>query len=194
MVNRERLFEMKIDENTALACVFSNTHRKKRSIDLVTLAENVAFLKELYKTIDSVSKKTDLSKEMLRELLLPLELPDEIKRLVRERKIDRIGHIVEISKIKDREKQLEFSLSLAGFSTDDIRDIRRISKVSHVDIKTASNTISSLKSKGIHVIIFDADDKLYKFLSMRSRTTGLKIPELVKKLLTECFLQGGRNE
>ena len=57
-----------MDEESALALIFGNTRRHKRTVDLLTLAQCFNFLKGIYGTQDAVAEKTGLSWEMVRNL------------------------------------------------------------------------------------------------------------------------------
>jgi len=183
-----------INETEALATLFANTRKKKRNIDLLTLAENLEFLKNIYKDTGKVARKVGLTKEMVRELLLPLYLPDEIKTLVRSRKIDRIGDIVEISKIKDNESKLKFALSLAGFTSDDVRDLKRMVKYTNIDLNKAVKTLTDLKDQNLHIIVIDVKDSTYKNLKKKAAAARKNVPEFVRDLMEEFAQEGVKNE
>jgi len=188
MAQKERISVIGINETEALATVFANTKKKKRNIDLLTLAENLEFLKSIYKDTGKVANKVDLTKEMVRELLLPLYLPDEIKTLVKSRKIDRVGDIVEISKIKDSESKLKFALSLAGFTSDDVRDLKRMLKYTKIDLNKAVKTLTDLKDQNLHIIVIDVKDSIYKNLKKKAADAKKKVPEFVREII-EKFVQ-----
>lgn len=194
MAQKEGVSMIGINETEALATVFANTRKKKRNIDLLTLAENLEFLKNIYKDTGKVAKKVGLTKEMVRELLLPLYLPDEIKTLVRSRKIDRIGDIVEISKIKDNESKLKFALSLAGFTSDDVRDLKRMVKYTNIDLNKAVKTLTDLKDQNLHIIVIDVKDSTYKKLKKKAAAARKNVPEFVRELMEEFAQEGVKNE
>jgi hypothetical protein len=190
MAQKEGISMIGINETEALATLFANTRKKKRNIDLLTLAENLEFLKNIYKDTGKVAKKVGLTKEMVRELLLPLYLPDEIKTLVRSRKIDRIGDIVEISKIKDNESKLKFALSLAGFTSDDVRDLKRMVKYTNIDLNKAVKTLTDLKDQNLHIIVIDVKDSTYKNLKKKAAAARKNVPEFVRDLMEEFAQEG----
>ena len=69
-----------LDEATALSILFSNTKRKKRDADLLTIAKSCDYLVKLYGSQKAVADKIGLSSEMVREFLTTLRLPSEVQQ------------------------------------------------------------------------------------------------------------------
>jgi hypothetical protein len=176
---------MKIkDEETALSVLFANTKRKKRKVDLITLAESCSYLFKLYGSQSKVAKKIGLSNEMVRELQLPLKLPKLIQDLISKRKIDSIDVIKEIAVFKDPLQQISMVKNIANLPTKDIRDIKRLAIHNKLPIQESKKIILDSKLKGLHILIIDVDDETYKEIIRRAKNKKVKPAELVKEIVT----------
>jgi len=172
-----------MDEETALALLFGNTKRKRRTVDLITLAKACDFLVKKYGSQEEVGKRIDLSSEMIREILLPLKLPREVQDRIASRVIDSIDVVREISSLKDQSKQINASYLFTSISSKDVRDIVRVIKKSDVSVEKAKHLILELKPKGIHLFLLDLDDQTYASLKDLSNRFNLSPAVLVKGLL-----------
>lgn len=175
-----------MDEETALAIIYSNTKRKKRTTDLLTVAECFDYLRKLYGTQTATASKTGLSPEMVREFLQILRLPKEVKDLVRSRKIDRLDVAYRISTVDDNEKQITIATKLANSPTQDIRDVIRLTKENvGISLETAQNAVLKSKPKNLHVFILDFDERTYKSLLKRAKNIEIQPAQLVKKVVED---------
>lgn len=175
-----------MDEESALAVIFANTKRRKRLVDLLTVAECFAFLKKIYPNQKAIAEKTDLSREMVREFLVILDLPDYVKELIRSRKIDSIDKAYRLSKIKDKETLRNAVDKLVVLQTHDIRDIvSSMHENSELSIETAKESVLATKPRDIHFFVIDFTEKDYKTLVSLSKHMGNSPAELVKKVVEE---------
>jgi len=175
------------DEETALAVLFSNTKRKKRTVDLLTLAKACEFLVEKYRSRKEVASKLGLSTEMIREFLLPLKLPNKIQNLISERKIDSLDVIKEISSLKGSSQQIEAAVALTRVPSKDVRDIVRLVREGNVPVSEAKDVVFELKSKGLHIFLIDFDSQTYKAVQDLSNRFGLS-PALLVKGVVQSWL------
>jgi hypothetical protein len=181
-----------IDEDNALSVVFANTKRKKRDVDLITLALNCKSLVELYGSEKELGKKIGLSTSMVRQLLNPLKLPEEIQALVKKREIDSIDIVNQIVTIKNTNDQFTFISKLKNFNSDDTRDLKRFLKDSKLPIDDVKHKIVNEKSKNLHFFIIDFGETEYNFILSKSKEFGIDSTEYVKKLiLNEINKNGG---
>jgi hypothetical protein len=178
-----------LDEETALAIIFSNTKRKKRDLDILTIAKAFEYLVKLYGSRKAVGEKVGLSAEMVREFLNVLKLPKEVQELVSKRVIDSIDTIKEISAIKDFSKQIEASQAFASLTSKDVRDIKRLIKVEDLSVNDAENVIADAKPKGFHVFVMDFDDEIYKTLTEQACILDIKPAELVREIVISWLKQ-----
>jgi len=172
-----------LDEETALSILFSNTKRKKRQVDLITLAESCAFLENLYGSKKAVANKVGLSEEMIREIMLPLSLHTEIQELISARKIDSIDKVKEISALKDPTKQIEAAKEFVNIQTKDVRDIKRFIEKTKVSAQNAKGIILKAKPKDLHIFIIDFDEKMYRSILKHAQKKKTDPAELVKEII-----------
>ena len=174
-----------LDEETALSIIFGNTKRKKRNVDLVTLAKAFRYLVDLYGSQTAVAEKVGLSTEMIREFLNTLRLPSEIQQLISTRKIDSVDVVREIYSLKDLSKQIAAANALMSSASKDVRDIKRLLTTSNVSVEDARKVVTDSKPKGLHIFVMDFDDETYRLLLKRSRAMKLKPAELVRDIVSE---------
>lgn len=180
---------MKLDEETALSIMFANTRRKRRYVDLITVAKSCKYLVNLYGSKEAVAKKVGLSTEMIRELMLPLGLPPEIQKLVSSRKIDSIDKVKEISSLKDPSKQIAAAREFIETSTKDARDIKRLVKKTHLPVREAKEVVLEAKPKDLHIFVMDFDEGTYRSLLAHAKREKMEPAELVRKIVLK-WLKG----
>ncbi|MHC4400857.1 MAG: hypothetical protein ACYTG0_14365 [Planctomycetota bacterium] len=181
-----------LNEQTALAIVFANTKRKKRTEDLITVAEAFDHLVKLYGSQRATAKKVGFrSPEMVREFLKILSLPAEVKQLVRARKIDRLDVAYRISMLAGREEQIKAARESAGLSTDDMRDVKRLISTAGMSAEESKKKVLESRLRGLHVFVMDFDDEEYKQVISEARRKRMDPAELVKQVVIK-WLQGIR--
>jgi len=181
-----------LDEETALAILFSNTKRKKRDADLLTIAKSCDYLVSLYGSQKAVADKIGLSSEMVREFLTTLRLPIEVQKLIAEKKIDRVDVVREISVLKSSSKQIAIAEALANVPSKDVRDIKRLVR-SGLPIEDATKLVLDSRPKGLNVFVMDMDDTTYQVLLKKARTLKITPAELARNIIIE-WLQQGANQ
>lgn len=181
-------------EETALSILFANTKRKKRSVDLLTIAKSSEYLVKLYGSQKAVAEKIGLSTEMVREFLTVLKLPKEVQKLVSKREIDSIDVVREISVIKGLSKQIAAAEAFIDLLSKDVRDIKRLVKAANVSVEDAKKIILDAKPKGLHIFIMDFNDEIYQALTREAKILKIKPAELVKGIVTNWLKQKTKNE
>jgi hypothetical protein len=181
------------DEASALAVAFENTKRKKRPKDLITVARAMKFLEELYGSQKAVAEKLDLSAEMIRQFLTVLQLPKPVKDLFLSRKIDSVDIAKELAALGDRKKQISAGKAIANSLSKDVRDIKRLVKDGHYNIKDAQKTIIDSMPKGLNVFLLDFDDDTMRQLITEARKRKIKPADLVKDIVIK-WLEKTRNQ
>jgi len=184
----------KLNEEAALAIVFANTKRKKRPDDLITVANTFDYLVRLYGSQKVVAEKVGLSTEMIREFLTTLKLPEEIQKLVSDRRIDGIDIIREISVLKDPSKQIAAAEAFINSLSKDVRDVKRLVKGANVPIEEAKKVVLEAKPKGLHIFMMDFDDEMYRAIIKHTRTLKIKPAELVKGIVADWLTQKAKKE
>jgi len=175
----------KLDEETALSILFSNTKRKKRGADLITIAESCEYLVKLYGSQKAVAERVGLSTEMIREFLTALKLPEEVQELISDRRIDSIDVVREISVLKDPSKQIAAAKVFVSSLSKDVRDIKRLIKDADLPIGKAKEVVSESKPKGLHIFMMDFDDETYQALIEHAKAAKVKPAELVREIVTD---------
>lgn len=176
----------KLNEETALAIIFGNTRRKpeNRKEDILTIAHCFEYLVKLYGSRKTVSEKTGLSDEMIRQFLTALKLPKEIQNMIAERKIDSVDAIRNLATLEEI-KQIETAKVYTKSQSKDARDIKRLLNEGKLDVKEAKNLIDKAKPKKFHVFIMDFDDTIYKDIIKNAKLHKMRPAELVREIVAE---------
>lgn len=181
----------KLDQQTALSILFANTKRKKRKVDLITIAEACDYLVKLYGSQTAVADKVGLNSEMIREFRKLIKLPDEVKKLVSSRRIDRLDVAYRISMVEDPKKQIAIANQLTGLSdSKDIRDVLRLAQTTGLSLRESKRVIMDSKPKGLHMFIVDFDDKTYNAITAEAKAAGISAAELVREIVTNHIFKG----
>jgi len=173
-----------MNEETALSILFANTKRKKRYVDLITVAQSCKYLADLYGSKEAVAEKVGLSTEMIRELMLPLELPREIQKLISSREIDSIDKVKEISALKDVSRQIVAANEFINASTKDVRDMKRLMKKAGLPAEKAKEIILEAKPKDLHIFVMDFDEDTYRLLLEHAKKKKIEPAELVRNIVS----------
>ena len=181
-----------LDEETALSILFANTRRKKRSEDLITIAESCEYLTKLYGSQKAVAERVGLSTEMIREFLAALKLPEEVQKLISDRKIDSIDIVREISVLKDPSKQIAAAKAFADSLSKDVRDIKRLIKDTSLPVAEAKKAVLESKPKGLHIFMMDFDDETYRAVIEQAKNMKVKPAELVKQIVVDWLKRSVR--
>ena len=174
-----------LDEETALTILFANTRRKKRNNDLITIAKSCEYLTKLYGSQKAVAEKVGLSTEMIREFLSALKLPEEVQKLISDRKIDSIDIVREISVLKDPSKRIVAAKALANSLSKDVRDVKRLIKDTNLSVAEAKKAVLESKPKGLHIFMMDFDDDTYRAVIEQAKNMKVKPAELVRQIVLD---------
>jgi hypothetical protein len=174
-----------LDEESALAIIFGNTKRHKRTKDLITVAECFHYLLSLYGSQEVVAQKTGLSREMVREFLQVLALPENVKQLIRERKIDTIDTAYRLSKVKDEETLKSVLKKLSTLQTHDLRDIISTTEEKGISAEAAYRAVLEAKKNSLHVFIIDFNDESFHKLSKIAKDRNCSPAELIKTVMNQ---------
>jgi hypothetical protein len=188
----------RFDEDGAMAIVFANTKRKKRTEDLLTVAEAFEFLAGRYGSTRAVAAKVGLSPEIVREFRKLLTLPEGIKQIVRSRKIDRLDIAYKIATLRNERSQIAGAKEAMGLTTDDVRDMKRLMEAGGLSARESKKQVLESKLKGLHVFVMDFDDATYRGILQEARRCKRPPAELVKGIVLdwvrEIRKKGGAND
>lgn len=179
----------KMDEITALAIVFGNIRRKKRRENLVRVARAFDFLVKLHGSQRAVSEKVGLSSEMIRQFLTVLELCPKVQQMFLKREIDSVDVAKELFVLKDVGKQLDAARAIAGMSSKEARDTRRLSRENQTPIEKAKQTVLQAKGKNVHIFMVDFDRDTHEKI-LRVAQLSKKAPaELIRKIVIDWLIK-----
>jgi hypothetical protein len=179
-----------LDENTALSILFGNTKRKKRQVNLIKIAKSCKYLVDLYGSKAAVAARLGIHSEMIRQFISLLTLPEEVKNLITDRKIDRLDVAYRIAMLKNQDQQIAVAKHAANLpSSKDIRDILRIVNKGGVSVEESTRRVLEAKPKGLHIFIMDFDDKTYNSIHQRAKNLKIEAAQLVKQIVEEWLSQ-----
>ena len=177
-----------LDENTALSIIFANTKRKKRNVDLLTLAESFEFLIKLYGSQNAAAERVNLHSEMIRQFRSLLKLPPEIRSLMSSRQIDKLDVAYRLSMIKDPKQQIDAARAVSDMAlSKDVRDVARLVRKSDSSVEDSKKRVIEAKPKGLHIFLMDFDDRMYQSIHRKAKKMGIGPAELVKQIVEEWF-------
>lgn len=179
------------EEDEALALIFANTRRKKRTADLMTLARAFERLVGHYGSQKAVADKVGLSSEMVREFRLLLRLPKAVQNMIRARKIDRLDVAYRIALLDDPSTQLEMARQVGDAGSQDTRDIVRLLSKRRLPVKESKKAVLRSKLKGLHLFVIDFDEDQYHTILGRARAKGVDPAVLVQEVVLQ-WLRGDR--
>lgn len=175
-----------LDEETALSIVFANTKRKKRNVDLITVARSFEHLVRLYGSQSAVASRVGLNSEMIRQFRRLLKLPSEAKEIIADRRIDKLDVAYRISMVKDPSEQIAVAKGIVDLpESKNVRDVIRLVTQAKYSAKDSIKKIIESKPKGLHVFVMDFDDRAYVDIHQAARRMGLSPAELVKQIVEE---------
>jgi len=175
----------KLDEISALQIVFANIRRKKRKENLVNIARAFEYLVKNYGSLKAVAEKVGLSTEMIRQFLSVLKLPVEVQDLFLKREIDSVDAAKELAVLQSKHKQIRMAKKIAGVTSDDARDIKRIVKSGSIPIDEAIRSILQAKEEGFNVFMLDFDNETYRSIMKAAKALRKDAAELVREIVIE---------
>jgi len=182
----------KLDEISALQIVFANIRRKKRKENLVRIAKAFEYLVKNNGSLKAVANKVGISTEMIRQFLSVLKLPVEVQELFLKREIDSVDAAKELAALKSKHKQIKMAKNIAGVTSDDTRDIKRMVKSETIPVNQAIRTILQAKGGGLNIFMLDFDNETYKCIMKTAKALRKDAAELVREIVTDWLKKNGR--
>lgn len=176
----------KINEEELLAILYSNFSGKgKQKNDWIFIADKLNELNSIYNSEEKIAKNLGLSREMVRSTIKLLELPEEVKQLIRSNKITQdLGW--RLLAIKEKKTIIEVAKSIIGLSAHDARDMIRFAKNNpDIPIKNQIERLKQAKAKEgkLNIFITTLSDADYGKLQKIAKEKGLKANELIVELI-----------
>lgn len=185
----------KVNEEKILAILYSNFSGKgKQKNDWIFIAEKLNELKSLYGSDKKVAKNLGLSREMVRSTIKLLDLPMEIKKLVRGGQISQdLGW--RLLALNNRKTQIQVANAIIGLSAHDARDMIRYAK-NNPD-SAITNQIARLKKsrenmRKLNLVITTLTDEEYNKLQQLAKEKNKSINELISKIVKNLVKKSER--
>jgi hypothetical protein len=181
-----------VDEEKTLARLFLNLKGAKIKQDnWVDIAKDCKQMRDYYGSAKKLAEKLGVSYELIRSVLKLATLPEEVKLLMKEGKIlYDVGQ--RISRISDRDRQVEVARIVAGLPSHDARDIIQFAK------KYPKDPLDSFKKRVIEgkdrveklqLTIVPLKDDVYIFLKNESRKRSISTEKLISLIIDEWINQ-----
>ncbi len=177
-----------------LALVIANLGGKKSKInDWITIAETCKELADHFGSAQKVANELGRHYGTVREILKLAELPDEVKELIRERKIlYDVGQ--RIARIRSREDQIKVANAVVGLNSHDARALIQYTKGNpNASLNDFRERIISSKGKveKIDVLIIPLKSESYKLLKKISDKNKSSPQKFVIGLIDQAIKNSG---
>ncbi len=113
----------------ALFFIIRCTRRVDRPADLITLSKNILYAEQRLKSLNSVAEAVKLSVQQLKDFLTVEKLCDEVKALVKNRSIDSVDVVKNVSQLPlEKQRTLADYFGKGRISSKDVRIITTFAK------------------------------------------------------------------
>lgn len=196
------------DENKAFAKLLTNLGKKRRTENLLSIAEYCVRLKERYNSWNELAKRIQInderahiSAEMLREFGAILGLPSEIKQMIKDDLITSVDVAYRISRLGLDSEKIKLAKLAAekNLSASDVRAIVEYKMQNpEASIEQAVSRVLESKSRVVthHIVIMELSKTTLEALNkqaekLRQTPDSLAITMLSKKWSREWILSFG---
>jgi hypothetical protein len=156
----------------ALVAIIASTKRKKRKLNALEVAEKIETAWESLESLSKVADRTKMSTEMLRQIHSVRNCSEQVKELVRERKLESYDILHRISKLPAPNQVTVAKAVIAGeLNSEDVRAIVSFYRdiAGGISIARAIERIKSSRNIKQYVVYFQLESKNIKFGVLRSR-------------------------
>lgn len=185
-----------IDEEKTFTRLYTNLRgAKKKQDNWVDIAQDCKQLRDYYGSARKVAEKLGVSYELIRSILKLSTLPEEVKGLMKDGKIlYDVGQ--RISRISDKEKQVEVAKIVAELPAHDARDIVQYAK------KYPKEPLDSFRKRvvegkdkveKVHLSIIPLREEIYSYLKTESQRKNIS-PEKLILLIVEGWMKTNNRE
>jgi hypothetical protein len=156
---------MNIDE--VISRLIINTHTKVRQANLLDIASDVEVLVNHEGGVKEAAALLSLSPSMLSQFLSVLNLPDSIKQLINDRKIDSVSVAHSLNKFSDDDKKQVAKLIMGGvLNSLDVRLLIPLRKQYPLeDMTVIAQMLKDSKDKKVYTINLDNENADVKRLT-----------------------------
>jgi hypothetical protein len=145
-----------------IAKLILSTKRKNREYDLVEIAESIDLLRNKLGSLKDVSDVIGISPGMLNQFLKVFKLSEPLKQLVRDRKIDSVNMVHNLSKFDEHDQnRIAVAIVEKRLNSEDLRFLSPLrtelpnESIDHLIDKTISS-----KNIKVSVIMFHTENLL----------------------------------
>jgi len=140
----------------ALAAVIASTKRKKRKLNSLEVVDKILLLAQGLGSLNEVSRRVGLSREMLRQILSVRDCSNEVKTFVKKGKLTGFDILHRLSKLSDSDQHVVAKAVLKGeLSSDDVRAIVTLRRdLPHVEIGEIVDRIKASRNIKQYVVYF----------------------------------------
>lgn len=184
----------RINEDKLLAILYSNFSGKGKQInDWIYVAEKLEELKDFYKSEKKVAENLGISYEMVRSTLKLLDLPEEIRQLVKEDKLSQdLGW--RLLGIKNKKNQIIVARAIMGLSAHDARDMIRYARNNpEKSIKKQIKRLEKSKKQiqKLNLVIVTLEEDNYKILKEISKRNNMDPQKMISKIVNNWIKKHG---
>jgi len=181
-------------EDALLATLFVNLKgdRKKKE-DWISIAKKCKEIAKNYKSRKELAEELSVSPELIRAVLSLLELPAEVQRLIKDKKIlfDAAQRINTIDRKKEKrqraKRQIEVARTVAGLTSHEQREIIQYAKKYPNSSLTnfKKRVTSTLSTEKIHVAIIPLNDDSFRSLHGESARKKISLEKVILGIIDE---------
>ena len=156
----------------ALVAIIASTKRKKRKLNPLQVSEKIQIALDGLESLSKVAERTKMSTEMLRQIHSVRNCSEQVKELVRERKLESYDILHRISKLPAPNQVTVAKAVIAGeLNSEDVRAIVSFYRdfFAGISIGRAIERIKSSRNIKQYVVYFELESKNIKFGVLRSR-------------------------
>lgn len=177
---------MEIDKAKAILIANLKGKKRKRS-SLITIAKATRLLLRNYESTKKLASEFDVSRPIIESFDKINDQPEEIKKLIEERKI-LLDASTKLSTISDITKRIELANAVAGLTAFDTRYVIDYwKKHPELSAEKCKRIVLDSKSitKEIHVLIIPLETEHYNAFQLAAKTRGLKSEDAARLAIME---------
>lgn len=174
----------------ALGALIANTKRVRRKLSLVQVAHWLDIAQRGLGSLRAVGEQIGLSDEMLRQFATVNHLSPKVKKLVADRKIDRVDIAHRLSKLPPPEQYFVAKLVVGReLNSDDVRGVVTLRRSTpDADIRQVVDRVTSSRNIKEHVAYFPVRAQARDADLLRSRLAGVVRAENIRSISVQGAL------
>jgi len=181
-------------EEQLLADLYHNLKGSKtKHENWIEIAEKSQKLVQQYGSIRVTSEKLGVSYQLVRSIVRLLKLPEEVQKLVKEKKI-LYDAAYRILTIEDPQNQVKVARAIAGLPSHKQREIIQYAKRysdSGLSDYIARVTRPKPKPEKIHIAVIPLREEMYKSLQETSKMQKISVQKLILNVVEQWLSKGG---